>query len=164
VKTLKTDTVDRGRIRPGAYRRLLLGARERRKINSTCECPNAQLRRLMPLSDRLDDSQRENPQRNEPRHRAIVDSFLLRVRRRTALCLMSVRRPISARATILSSSRSTRLAVASPEMIWTDPPYGVDYAAKNAYMNRSDRGNRIQVPIENDKLTGGETAFCLRRR
>ena len=31
-------------------------------------------------------------------------------------------------------------------MVWTDPPYGVDYAAKNAYLNRSDRGNRIQVP------------------
>ncbi len=26
-------------------------------------------------------------------------------------------------------------------MVWTDPPYGVDYAAKNAYFNRSDRGN-----------------------
>jgi DNA modification methylase len=37
-------------------------------------------------------------------------------------------------------------------MIWTDPPYGVDYVAKNAYLNRSDRDNRIQVPIENDKL------------
>jgi hypothetical protein len=34
-------------------------------------------------------------------------------------------------------------------MIWTDPPYGIDYAAKNAYLNRSDRGNRIQTPIEN---------------
>ena len=46
-------------------------------------------------------------------------------------------------------------------MIWTDPPYGVDYAAKNAYLNRSDRGNRIQVPIENDKLTAGETGFLF---
>ena len=35
-------------------------------------------------------------------------------------------------------------------IVWTDPPYGVDYAAKNAYLNRSDRGNRIQTPIEND--------------
>jgi DNA modification methylase len=47
-------------------------------------------------------------------------------------------------------------------MIWTDPPYGVDYAAKNAYLNRTDRGNRIQVPIENDKLTAGETGFLFR--
>ena len=47
-------------------------------------------------------------------------------------------------------------------MIWTDPPYGVDYAAKNAYLNRSDRGNRIQVPIENDKLTAGETGFLFK--
>lgn len=44
----------------------------------------------------------------------------------------------------------------------TDPPYGVDYAAKNAYLNRADRGNRIQVPIENDKLTAGETGLLLK--
>jgi DNA modification methylase len=50
----------------------------------------------------------------------------------------------------------------SLRMIWTDPPYGVDYAAKNAYLNRSDRGNRIQVPIENDKLTAGETGVLFR--
>lgn len=36
-------------------------------------------------------------------------------------------------------------------MVWTDPPYGVDYAAKNKYLNRHDRGNRIQKPIINDK-------------
>jgi DNA modification methylase len=47
-------------------------------------------------------------------------------------------------------------------MIWTDPPYGVDYAAKNAYLNRSDRGNRIQAPIENDRLTAGETGFLFK--
>ena len=47
-------------------------------------------------------------------------------------------------------------------MIWTDPPYGVDYAAKNAHLNRTDRGNRIQVPVENDKLTGGETGFLFK--
>ena len=41
-------------------------------------------------------------------------------------------------------------------IVWTDPPYGVDYAAKNAYLNRSDRGNRIQTPIENDRLSAGE--------
>ena len=46
-------------------------------------------------------------------------------------------------------------------MVWTDPPYGVDYASKNGYLNRADRGNRIQVPIENDKLTAGETGFLF---
>jgi len=35
-------------------------------------------------------------------------------------------------------------------LIWTDPPYGVDYAAKNAYLNHTDRGNRVQRPIAND--------------
>jgi hypothetical protein len=45
----------------------------------------------------------------------------------------------------------------------TDPPYGVDYAAKNAFLNRSDRGNRIQTPIENDKLTAGETGHMFKQ-
>ena len=48
-------------------------------------------------------------------------------------------------------------------MVWTDPPYGVDYAAKNAFLNRSDRGNRIQAPIENDKLTAGETGTMFKQ-
>ena len=48
-------------------------------------------------------------------------------------------------------------------MVWTDPPYGVDYAAKNAYLNRSDRGNRIQTPIENDKLSAGETGIMFKQ-
>lgn len=38
-------------------------------------------------------------------------------------------------------------------MIWCDPPYAINYASKNAYLNRSDRGNRIQKPIENDDLS-----------
>jgi DNA modification methylase len=41
-------------------------------------------------------------------------------------------------------------------LIVTDPPYGVNYAAKNAYLNRSDRGTRIQKPIENDLLAADE--------
>jgi DNA modification methylase len=49
------------------------------------------------------------------------------------------------------------------EMVWTDPPYGIDYAAKNAYLNRSDRGNRIQTPIENDRLTAGETGIVFKQ-
>jgi DNA modification methylase len=35
---------------------------------------------------------------------------------------------------------------------WVDSPYGIDYAAKNQLLNRTDRGNRIQKPIENDDL------------
>jgi DNA modification methylase len=42
-------------------------------------------------------------------------------------------------------------------MMWTDAPYGVNYAAKNEYLNRTDRGNRIQKPIENDSLSPEET-------
>jgi hypothetical protein len=37
-------------------------------------------------------------------------------------------------------------------MLWCDPPYGVDYSAKNELLNKTDRGNRIQKPIENDAL------------
>jgi len=48
-------------------------------------------------------------------------------------------------------------------MVWTDPPYGVDYAAKNTFLNRSDRGNRIQTPIENDKLTAAETGIMFKQ-
>src|SRR5258708_30636410 len=48
-------------------------------------------------------------------------------------------------------------------MIWTDLPYGVNYAAKNAYLNRSDRGNRIQTPIENDDLTARQTSMLFKR-
>jgi len=46
--------------------------------------------------------------------------------------------------------------------ITTDPPYGVDYAAKNAYLNRTDRGNRIQIGIRNDNLTAEETAIMFK--
>jgi DNA modification methylase len=36
-------------------------------------------------------------------------------------------------------------------MIWSDPPYGVDYSRKNRFLNAFDRGNRIQKPIANDE-------------
>lgn len=36
------------------------------------------------------------------------------------------------------------------DMVFTDPPYGVSYAAKNEMLNAISRGNRIQTPIEGD--------------
>jgi DNA modification methylase len=42
-------------------------------------------------------------------------------------------------------------------MIWTDPPYGVNLAAKNEFLNRTDRGGRVQKPIQNDNLSPDET-------
>lgn len=42
-------------------------------------------------------------------------------------------------------------------MVWTDPPYGVDYSSKNETLNATDRGSRVQRPIENDSLTPEET-------
>ena len=42
------------------------------------------------------------------------------------------------------------------DMVFTDPPYGVDYASKNKYLNAISPGNRIQVPIENDALASAE--------
>lgn len=41
---------------------------------------------------------------------------------------------------------------AKADMLFTDPPYGVDYASKNKYLNTISTGNRIQVPIKNDNL------------
>jgi len=37
-------------------------------------------------------------------------------------------------------------------LVWSDPTFGIAYAEKNKYLNRTDRGNRIQRPIENDSL------------
>ncbi len=39
------------------------------------------------------------------------------------------------------------------DMVFTDPPYGVSYADKNAYLNAISPGNRIQTKIENDHGT-----------
>jgi DNA modification methylase len=36
------------------------------------------------------------------------------------------------------------------DAVVTDPPYGVNYADKNKFLNAIARGNRIQTPIEND--------------
>jgi DNA modification methylase len=46
--------------------------------------------------------------------------------------------------------------------VWCDPPYGIDYAAKNELLNRTDRGNRIQKPIENDALPPEEVSGLFR--
>jgi DNA modification methylase len=38
--------------------------------------------------------------------------------------------------------------------LWlTDPPYNVDYNAKNEYLNKVGKGGAVQVDIENDKMT-----------
>jgi DNA modification methylase len=47
-------------------------------------------------------------------------------------------------------------------MVWTDPPYGVSYSDKNKFLNRGDRGNRIQTPITNDNLTPAEIEGLFR--
>ncbi|MGC2459385.1 MAG: DNA methyltransferase [Steroidobacteraceae bacterium] len=47
-------------------------------------------------------------------------------------------------------------------LVWTDPPYGVNLASKNARLNRSDRGGRVQRPIVGDDMKPGEVGalFC----
>jgi DNA modification methylase len=47
-------------------------------------------------------------------------------------------------------------------LIWTDPPYGVAYASKNQFLNKSDRGNRIQKEIAGDHMTAEETGNLFR--
>lgn len=37
-------------------------------------------------------------------------------------------------------------------MLFADPPYGVSYGDKNAFLNQYDNGDRVQTPIENDHL------------
>jgi DNA modification methylase len=42
------------------------------------------------------------------------------------------------------------------DMVMTDPPYNVDYSSKNEMLNYSDKGSRIQKPIENDNIENFE--------
>jgi DNA modification methylase len=52
----------------------------------------------------------------------------------------------------------TRLmAGVKAELVITDPPYGVSYSDKNAFLNAIDKGNRNQTKIENDHLNKKET-------
>jgi len=44
------------------------------------------------------------------------------------------------------------------DLLWTDPPYGVSYADKNAFLNAADKGNSIQTPIRLDHQTPEEMA------
>jgi DNA modification methylase len=46
---------------------------------------------------------------------------------------------------------------AKVQLVITDPPYGVSYAGKNAFLNAFDKGNRNQTKIENDHLNKKET-------
>jgi DNA modification methylase len=51
---------------------------------------------------------------------------------------------------------NTLIQEALVDLVVTDPPYGVSYADKNKSLNESGKGNRIQTPIKNDHLQGGE--------
>lgn len=44
-------------------------------------------------------------------------------------------------------------------MIFTDPPYNVDYSAKNEFLNTMQKSNRITKPIEGDKVDNLQE-FC----
>lgn len=45
------------------------------------------------------------------------------------------------------------------DMVFTDPPYGVDYASKNRFLNRIAPANRIEEPILNDNIEDYYTFF-----
>lgn len=49
------------------------------------------------------------------------------------------------------------MAGAKAQLVITDPPYGVSYSDKNAFLNAIDEGNRNQTKIENDHLNKKET-------
>lgn len=38
------------------------------------------------------------------------------------------------------------------DLLLTDPPYGVDYSSKNEFLNKLDKGNRVQKEIINDNI------------
>ena len=42
------------------------------------------------------------------------------------------------------------------DLVFTDPPYNVNYAQKNEFLNKIDKGNRIQDDIENDNYDSDE--------
>lgn len=42
------------------------------------------------------------------------------------------------------------------DLVVTDPPYNVDYSSKNEALNASDKGNRIQKDIANDKMEAAQ--------
>ena len=48
------------------------------------------------------------------------------------------------------------------QMLLTDPPYGVNYSGKNEFLNRLDKGNRIQKDIKNDTEDSENTVECWR--
>lgn len=39
------------------------------------------------------------------------------------------------------------------DMVFTDPPYNVNYSSKNIFLNSIDKGNHIQMEIKNDKMS-----------
>lgn len=51
------------------------------------------------------------------------------------------------------------LAGDTANVLITDPPYGVDYASKNEFLNKGDKGNRIQTDIANDNIKDYEKFF-----
>jgi len=38
------------------------------------------------------------------------------------------------------------------DCVQSDPPYGIDYANKNEFLNKRDKGNRIQTALKNDDI------------
>ncbi|MFI5399104.1 MAG: protease pro-enzyme activation domain-containing protein [Candidatus Binatia bacterium] len=62
------------------------------------------------------------------------------------------------------------MAGAPAALVVTDPPYGVDYTDKNAFLNSLDKGNRVQTPMTHDHdrpedmATFWRTSFGLVRR
>ena len=53
------------------------------------------------------------------------------------------------------------MAGAKADLLLTDPPYNVDLSSKNAYLNRVDKGMRIQKPIINDKKSDADFELFL---
>lgn len=46
-------------------------------------------------------------------------------------------------------------------IVWTDPPYGVDYGEKNKALNKMDGGSRIETTISSDDLSAGRVGDLI---
>ena len=54
------------------------------------------------------------------------------------------------------------MAGVKADMVWTDPPYGVDYTSKQEMLNKMDGGSRLETGIEADAMSGDELQDFLR--
>ena len=97
-------------------------------------------------SPELDAKADEVPEIKEEEHIAIKEGDLIELGRHKLLCGDSSKKENFKK--LLGNERV--------DMLFTDPPYGVDYSAKNRLLNSFDGANRLERDIQNDNLSPEE--------